>query len=255
MTIKENCIPLESPDEWREALKGIPHTFGHTWENCYAMHLTTHLKTVLYYFETEDMRIVCPFDERHFNGHTDITKPFGFSGFVSSGDCREFSNYWKEFVRRKGYICGYLGLNPIFSYGSSFDKNEIYQYDSIYALDLTPDADDLLANMSMNRKRQLRDWDKVRSNLTIEKSALSDFFLSNYVDFFQRKDAASFYFFSRDTLSFLFNLDNVLIVGAPNLEKVEAISVFTYTAHAGSICSMCRSRKAGTTRPRYFGMA
>lgn len=233
MTFKENCIPLESREEWREALKGLPHTFGHTWENCYAMHLTTGFKTYLYCFESENVRIVCPIAEREYDGYIDILKPFGFSGFAANGDCPDFSHYWKEFVRRRGYICGYLGVNPIFDYSTPFDPNEIYQYNTIYALDLTPSFDELWANLSMNRKRQLRDWENIRSNLAIEKSTLTDFFLSNYVDFFRRKDAARDYFFSRDTLSFLFSLDNVLMVGAPNSEKVEAISVFTHTEHVG----------------------
>jgi len=231
--IKQDCIPLESPSGWKEALKGIKHSFGQTWENCYAMHLTTGFKTYLYCFESENIRIVCPFAEREFDGYIDILKPFGFSGFVANGDCPEFSHYWKEFVRQKGYICGYLGLDPIFNYGTHFDPDEVFQYDTIHVLDLTPGLDELWANLSTNRKRQLRDWDNIRPNLAIEKSTLTDFFLANYADFFRRKDAARFYFFSRDTLSFLFSLDNVLIVGAPNSEKVEAVSVFTYTAHVG----------------------
>ena len=215
------------------ALKGIKHSFGHTWENCYAMNLTTGFKTYLYCFESKNIRIICPIAERKFDGYIDILKPFGFSGFVANGDCPEFSHCWKKFNRQKDYICGYLGLNPIFDYSTLFDPNEICQYDTIYFLDLTLSLDELWANLSTNRKRQLRDWDNISSNLVLEKSTLTDFFLANYVDFFRRKDAAQFYFFSRDTLSFLFSLDNVLMVGASNSEKVEAVSVFTYTADVG----------------------
>lgn len=231
--VKQECIPLESPSEWKEALKGIKHSFGQTWENCYAMHLTTGFKTYLYCFESENVRIVCPFAEREYDGYIDILKPFGFSGFVANGDSPEFSHYWKEFVRQKGYICGYLGLDPISDYSTHFDPDEIFQYDTIHVLDLTLSLDELWANLSRTRKRQLRDWGNIRSNFAVEKSTLTDFFLANYIDFFRRKDAASSYFFSRDTLSFLFSLDNVLIVGAPNPEKVETVMVFTYTADVG----------------------
>jgi len=230
---KQNCIPLESPSEWKEALEGIKHSVGETWENCYAMHLTTGLKTYLYCFESENVRIVCPFVEREYDGYIDILKPVGFSGFVANGDCSEFPHYWKAFVRQRGYICGYLGLDPIFDYSTHFDPDEIYQYNTIYVLDLTLSLDGLWANLSTNRKRQLRDWDNIRPDLVLEKSTLTNFFLANYVDFFCRKDAARFYFFSRDTLSFLFNIDNVLIVGASSSKKVEAVSVFTYTADVG----------------------
>ena len=231
--VQNHCIPLESPSEWKEALKGIKHSFGQIWENCYAMHLTTGLKTYLYCFESQNVRIICPFAEREYDGYIDILKPFGFCGFVANGSCSEFPRYWKDFVRQRGYICGYLGLDPIFDYSTHFDPDEICQYNTTYVLDLTLSLDELWANLSTNRKRQLADWNNIRSHFVLKKSTLIDFFLANYVDFFRRKDAAQFYFFSRDTLSFLFNLDNVLIVGASNSEKVEAVSVFTYTADVG----------------------
>jgi hypothetical protein len=231
--IRQDYIPLECPSEWKEALKGVRHSFGQTWENCYAMHLTTGFKTWLYSFESQNGRVICPIAEREFGGYIDILKPFGFSGFVANGNCSEFPYYWKESARQRGYICAYLGLDPIFDCSTSFDPGEVFQYDTIYVLDLTLSLDELWANLSTNRKRQLGDWDNIRSNLALEKPILADFFLANYVDFFRRKNASQFYFFSRDTLSFLFDLDNVLIVGAPNSGQVEAVSVFTYTADVG----------------------
>ena len=35
-------VGLGEPDRWREALRGIPHGFAHTWESCHAHH-STHL--------------------------------------------------------------------------------------------------------------------------------------------------------------------------------------------------------------------
>lgn len=233
MTVRQDCIPLECPSEWKEALKGIKHSFGHTWENCYAMSLTTGFKTFLYRFESDNVRIVCPIAEREYDGYIDIVKPFGFSGFVGNGDCPEFHYYWKEFVRQRGYVCGYLGLNPIVDYSSHFDPHEIHQYDTVHVLNLALDPDDLWANLSTNRKRQLRDWDTIRHDLSVEKSDLADFFLAHYEEFFRRKGAEQFYLFSRDTISFLLGLDNVMIVGAPNSKNVEAVSVFAYTADVG----------------------
>jgi hypothetical protein len=230
--IKQVCIPLDCPSEWKEALKGIKHTFGHTWENCYAMHLTTGFKTYLYCFESENIRIVCPIAEREYDGYIDILKPFGFSGFVANGNCSEFPHYWKEFAKQRGYICGYLGLNPIFDYSAYFDPDEIFQYGTVYVLDLTLSFEELWANLSMNRKRQLGDWARCRSTLSFEKNILTDFFLSNYFDFYRRKDAADV-IFSKETFSFLFDLDNILIIGAPNSGRVEAVSVFSFTADVG----------------------
>jgi hypothetical protein len=233
MTIKQNCIPLESPKEWREALNGIKHTFGHTWEHCYAMHLTTGLKTYLYSFIKDEIRIVCPIAEREFGGHIDIVKPFGFSGFIGNGNCFEFKHYWENFVGERGYVCGYLGLNPIFDYSSHFNSEDIFIYDTIYILDLRPNVDEIFENMSRNRKRQLKDWKYINLNLVHENSILESFFLENYVDFFRRKNASTIYSFAKKTMSFLFSSDNVKLIGIRNSEKVGSVSVFTYTGDVG----------------------
>jgi hypothetical protein len=233
VVIKQRCIPLESPEDWKEALCGVKHTFGHTWENCYAMHLTTGLRTYLYSFEKEDMRIVCPIAERDFGGYIDIVKPFGFSGFVGNGECAEFSDYWSSFVRERGYVCGYLGLNPIFDFGNHFDSGSIYQYDTIYVLDLIPSIDEMFADLDTNRKRQLKHWDDIVSSLVFEKSVLENSFHDLYYCFLRSRNADPVYYFSDETLSFLFNLDNVVLVGIRNGEKVVAVSVFTYTPDVG----------------------
>lgn len=233
MTIHQQCISLDNPSEWKQALSGIKHSFGHTWENCYAMYLTTGFSTYLYCFETPGVRIVCPVAEREFGDSIDIVKPFGFSGFVGNGNFHGFRDYWKAFTQERGYICGYLGLNPLFDYSSYFDQKEIFQYDTIHLLDLTLDRHELWANLSTNRKRQLKNWEIICSDLIFEKSDLIDFFKSNHREFFRSRGAEKFYQFSDDTLSFLFNLDDILMVGAGGADGVEAVSVFAYTEHAG----------------------
>jgi len=232
--VRQKRISIDSPSEWREALKGIKHAFAHTWENCYAMQLTTGLDTYLYCFEADGVRIVCPISERRFEGYVDIVTPYGFSGFAGNGDCPEFSRHWANFVKQKGYVCSYIGLNPIFENGTYFELTEIHRYNEIYVLDLSLNDNELFANLSTNRKRQLKNWDKILLNsVVLEKSTLMDFFLANYREFVRGKDASEVYSFSGETLSFLAGLDNVLIVGAQNSGKVEAVTVFAYTPYAG----------------------
>jgi hypothetical protein len=235
--IKQECIPLESRAHWERSLEGIKHSFGHTWENCYAVQLTTGFKTFLYCFESEYGRVVCPIAEREYSGYVDIVKPSGFSGFVGNGICPGFSRYWREFATEREYISGYIGLNPIFDYSANFDPGEIYPYLNdqcdIYALDLTLSDDELFANLSTNRKRQLKDWDRIVHNLLFDKSILTEFFLNNYLDFYTKKNALDTYYFTRETYSYLLSLDNVFMVGACNKEGVAAVSVFTYTPHEG----------------------
>lgn len=233
MTVHQYCIPLEQPVEWVQALAGIEHSFGHTWENCFAMHLTTGHRTYLYCFEAAGVRIVCPIAEREYEGHLDVMKPFGFSGFVGNAGHPELHSRWKEFARQQGYVCGYLGLNPVFDCSGNFDPAEVFQYDTVHLLDLTRDLDELWSNLSTNRRRQLKDWNSILASLTVEKDELAAFFHAHHREFFCRKGAEQFYSFSQDTLSFLFSLDNVLLVGARNGDIIEAVSVFAHTPYAG----------------------
>jgi hypothetical protein len=217
---KHQCIPLDSPSEWTAALQGIKHGVAYTWGYCYAMHLTTHLTTYLYCFEKDNVRVVCPIAEREFGGYVDIVKPFGFSGFVGTGDCPEFPHYWKEFAKQQGYVCGYLGVNPLFENESCFEQSEAYQYNSVYVVDLTLSHDELFANLSRGRRHQLKDWDKILESIVVERTI-------------RRKGGLSFYTFSEETLSFLADLDNVFLVGAQSSGKVEAAGLITHTPDVG----------------------
>jgi len=231
--VHHQLIPLDSPDEWRGALEGIAHGFAHTWEHCYAMQLTTGFRTYLYCFEQEGVRITCPIVEREFEGSVDVAKPFGFSGFIGNGDCPDFQQHWKEFARQRGYVCGYIGLDPVFENSTYFEPTEAYLHNNLYFLDLTPSHDELFTNLHMNRRRQLRNWDDILPHIVLDRQAVTDFFLAHYLDFMRGKNAPPFYYFSRETLSFLMALDNLLIVGAPDATKLESVAVFFYTPDVG----------------------
>lgn len=255
-TVKQECIPLDSPARWRTALQGIKHAFAHTWENCYAMHLTTGFRTYLYHFESEHARIVCPIAERNCGDYIDIVTPYGFSGFVGNGDCSEFPHYWRQFVRQRGYVCGYIGLNPIFTNRTHVAALDLYQANSVYALDLTLCRDELRARFDRNRKRQLKDWERISAGLIFAKSALTKFFLENYYDFIRRVKASAANYFSIETLAFLCGLDNVFMVGAGERNKIEAVYLFSYTPYAGD-CLFNVARPEGrrhTTALLWFGI-
>ncbi|MCX5848718.1 MAG: hypothetical protein NTW65_04650 [Deltaproteobacteria bacterium] len=231
--VVERCISLVNPSEWKDALKGIKHAFSHTWENCYAMHLTTGLPTYLYSIEIGESQIVCPISERTFGGYTDIFTPYGFSGFISNKHCPEFPGYWKEFVERKKYVCGYIQINPILEDSSLFYSIDSFHYNNVHILDLKLTLEELFMNLSNNRKPQLKHWDEISKKITYDKSILLDFFLNHYHNFMQSRNVSGTYNFARDTLSFLANLENVLIVGLQNLGRVEAVSLFGYSPIVG----------------------
>jgi Fe-S cluster biogenesis protein NfuA len=228
----EKCIALDDPAAWRKALYRIPHAFAHTWDNCYAMHLSTGYKTFLYTLEKNDIRVVCPIAERAYEGYVDIVTPYGFSGFVGNKPLPGFPDYWKKFTSERGYICGYIGLNPVLQNENYYQEDEIYYYNSVYMLDLTKGVDELFAGLSTNRKRQIKAAEGM-NNITTEKGKLLEFLLTHYYEFYREKGASKVYQFKPDTIIELAFRDNVIIAGLEDDRGINAVILFAFTPYIG----------------------
>jgi hypothetical protein len=227
--VSERRIPLASPEEWQRALAGIPHTFGHTWGSCHAFSLTSGRRTFLYEARQGELRVVCPLDERPANGRCDIATPYGFSGFVGNGAWPSFPDRWHQFVRSRGYVCGYVGLSPLFDDRSHVRPRDVHQANDVYVLDLSAGLDRLWRNLHVNRKRQLRQW---RPEHDRDPDQLIEFFLRTYPAAMERRNASPYYRFSEATLASVCQLENVFLLGAGNGRLLEAVSVFGYTPYA-----------------------
>ncbi|RYZ27775.1 MAG: hypothetical protein EOO10_11700 [Chitinophagaceae bacterium] len=224
-------IPLTSPEKWRQALAGLQHSFAHTWENSYAMNLTTGNDTFLYVYESERAKVVCPISERDYKGFKDIVTPYGFSGFTGRGEDDKFQQNWKNFAREKNYVCGYIGLNPVIDAQSYLDAADISTSNTLYVFHLKNSLIELFNNLSQNRKRQLKNFDFAQKNFVIDKARLTEFFLANYFDFFAQKEADFMTGFSVETLKFLLGLEQVLMIGYEENGEVKAVSVFSHTPY------------------------
>ena len=226
---RHTCIPLSAPNEWKRALAGVPHAFGHTWGSCSAMALSTGFPTFLYTYEEGNTRVVCAIAERRIGAAVDIVTPYGFSGFAGNRPSPEFPSRWRAFAAERGYVCGYIGVNPLFYDGSYGDPGEMFPYNSLFILDLTQDESTLFAALATNRKRALgaaarQGWEPLQ-----EPEPLKQFFRERCVAFLRSRGSAEAYEFSQETLASLASLDNVLFLGAGAPDRVEAVSVFAYT--------------------------
>jgi hypothetical protein len=227
------CIPLNAPEAWRSALRGIPYAFAHSWENCYAMHLTTGLETFLFCLESNSGRVVCPVAERSFHGYTDIVTPYGFSGFTGDSDSNELHNAWRQFTREHGYVCGYIALNPILASSWDFPGDETFSPNSLYILDLKPSLETILAGFDRNRRRQLKCWNNLQTHLVTDKEALTQFLITHYRDFLLRVGASQANYFSDKTLKHLCASDNVRMIGVAAGDRLVAMHAFSYTQALG----------------------
>jgi len=229
--VKQELIPLRAKTDWDYALSHVPHAFGHTWESCRAMHLTTRWDTYLYHLQDRDVHIVCPIAERNYSGYTDIVTPYGFSGFTGNREYPGLQARWRKFTSDRNYICGYIGLNSIIAGKTFHSDHEVFSYNTMYALDLTLSLDQLFKNLSTNRRRQVKNHEYTQETFSQDDSVTRSFFLSNYHHFFADHNASQLSALSIETLSCLIGLENVLSIGKMMNNKIVAVSVFAFSPY------------------------
>jgi hypothetical protein len=222
--IRHSLIGLDERDRWRSALAGIPHGFGHTWDSCHAFSLTTHLPTYLYMAEGPGGRIVCPLVERRFQGEADVATPFGFSGFAGRGHCAGFGDEWRAFASRQGWVCAYVGQNPLFRPEGFWAEDAFEPAQNLYWLRID-DLEGLHQRLSQLRRRQLRRW-RVPGWLCTDRDLLLRFVLESADGFFRRVGATPNYFFSEATWQALAASDRVELLGALRNDRLAAVTFF-----------------------------
>lgn len=225
-----DCIPLDSRADWDAAVGGVPHGFTHTWQHCRAMWLTSKLPTYLWRYQQDGVRVVCPFSERSVDGHTDVVTPPGTSGFTGTGECDGVPGAWARFAKERGYVSGYIGLNPLFTRALYHEGAE--SYNSIYVLDLRRSLDALLAGVDRNRRRELRSFGSSRERLVTDRERLIRFLLVNYPALEQRVGAAPAHRWSEPTLRLLCESPGSLVVGYEANHDIVAMHLFCSTPHA-----------------------
>jgi hypothetical protein len=195
------------------------------------MYLTTGYPTYLYSFEADGKAVVCPLAERSFAESIDIATPVGFSGFTSSGDIPAFRARWREFVQERGYVCGYLALNPLFE--NPLHYEETYASNSLYFLHLRLGTEFLLRRADRNRRREIRDWRRSGRSFTTDRQALSDFLVAHYPEFLRRVDGSPAAHFTEETLRELCTSSHVCVVGAVTGGEIVAAYAFASTRWVG----------------------
>jgi hypothetical protein len=229
---REHYIPVTEADEWRAALKGVPHAFAHTVECCAAIQLTTGWPTFLYVAACAGGRVVCPLTERTYGGFVDVVTPYQFSGFSITGAFPDVARRWREFAERRGFVCAYIAQHPALT-DPLPDADEVAVRNTLYLLDLTLSADELLRRFDRNRRRQLRHYATDSVALVVERETLGSFLVSNYSRFVTRVGAPAASRLADPTLARLARLPNVTIVGIEAAGRIEAVYLFGHTEWAG----------------------
>jgi hypothetical protein len=231
--IHERCIPIDSKEAWDTAVSGLPHSICHTWGYCHSVWLSSRPVTFLYCLDDDDIRIVCPLSEREYDGATDVVTPYGMGGFTGSGDGRAVAAHWSRFATHRGYICGYIALNPLFA-GPSYRGAETFREKTTYVLDLRLTEDQLFAALPADRKQRLRIANtRIARDLIWDRAAITEFFATQYSIFMDSKMAAPVFRLSPASLRSLCGLESVLLIGAGQRGRVEAAAMFGHTPFSG----------------------
>lgn len=252
----QTLIPLDSPDEWSRALDGIPHSFTHTWNHCYAMHLTTGYPTYLYAVRRGDTRIVCPIAERPAGKYTEAVTPWGFSGFTGNGEIHGFTAIWQAFLRSRGYITAFITLNPLFQHQGYSDPQLTREYNTLHFVDLTRSKEEIFDSFSRMRKRALRKWSESDMRTVRDRDVLASFFLEHYEAFFREHGFPKAHLFSRPSLAHLISLREVYLVGAGTREGLQGVLFGWYSAYSAEcIFSVRRPNGPPTLGGLYWAAA
>jgi hypothetical protein len=183
--------------------------------------------------DAPEARALCPVSERRFGGEPDAVTPYGMSGFAAAGDVPDLAARWRGLALERGWVCAYVAQNPLSGDASRFPASERHRHNSVFALDLTVGADRLWANLSANRRRQLRGWPELRDRLVTDHRRLSDFLVREFPGFMARRDAGPAYRMDPAGLERLCAMPGAFLVGAGDGDRLEAASLFAATPHAG----------------------
>lgn len=223
-------IPLGDESAWHHALGRVPHAFQHSHEFAQAMHLATGYRAFLLELSGEEGNVVCSLVERPIDDGLDIASASGLSGFAGRGDWPSVAPAWDEFVRDRGYVCGYVGIHPLF--GPSGLSDAADPHNTLYVLDLGLGRDRLLKAMARNRRRELRGWEERRSQLVHDRGEIADFMNANYEAFMGSLGARP-PLLTSEGLDMLCRSESCLVAATTNAGALDAAYLFGVSPHAG----------------------
>lgn len=231
MTIepRQRLIPHDAGDQWRAALAGIPHGFGHTWENAEAMRRTSSLPAALYVCESGDDRIVCSVVERPAGELVDVASTPGFGGFTATRVPDRFREAWGSFAVSRRWVCAYVATNPVFEIEGFAPDARVVNY--LYVLDLRHGLEKLWDGIDRSRKRQWVAWEKSGNRFVDDRARLTEFLIDQYPAYLDRIQAAPSVQYSEATLRFLSEQKNVRMIGAESAGSIEAVYLFGLTPY------------------------
>jgi hypothetical protein len=220
-----HTLPLDDQAGWDAALDGLPHGLAHTWAWNAAVAASTQDPTLLFVAADGSGRFVCPIAERGSPQELDVYTPLGFGGVVGRGPLTTFITAWSDFVARRGYVAGYLGLHPVLSPASLADGPDAHPAQRVHLLDPGLGPEGLQQRMSASTRRQLRRWADAGLQIGTDRDVLGPAFQRLYPGFMRSRGAGTAYELRPVTLERLWRMPAMRLYGVPADEPAAVVLV------------------------------
>lgn len=227
--MEHKLITIHDQNAWETIITAIPHTFAHShWYN-YAMHVASGREIFLYHGKAKNFDIICPISPRKKNNNApeDITTPYGFSGFASTGSFALFPEEWNAFLASCGFISGHIMLHPFFQNNQHYLNQDLHAGKRAYYLNLQPDLETIYRGFSSDHKHRLRQWQKM--GLTVIHSKDEKYiqaFIQYYKLSLKQRNASSIYDFGEKAWRLLINSPQAQLLSIEQQGVVEASAIF-----------------------------
>jgi hypothetical protein len=250
-------IGADQPDQWAEALEGLPHSYWHTWGALDALQRGTgHAAGLFTYTGPEGDRAACPFARRSWQRWSDIYTPAGFGGIVCTRPIPQLRDAWVAFAREQGFVCGYFAVHPLWSDTASAVHQGLRASHELLLLDLRDNAQALLERADRSVRRSVRDWSRTGFSYVTDRQRITEFLLAHYSQCMRDKGASSRAIWPDATLRAMCADPAVLMVGAADGEGLCAAYTFAATPYVAE-CHLnvsIREGKRATTGLLWWGI-
>lgn len=226
-------VDASQPARWREALRGLPHAFGHGPEYVQAAADVAAASAMLLVWTRGAARAACPLLVRDGPWGQELSTPPGFAGLTLSGDPHGLAAEWTDACRALGAVCAYIQLSPWLD-PSALSPGAWATHDARIApaadcllWDLAPVPETLLAGMSSKHRQLLRKWLRGSPRIVDDQAELQARFPALYAGFIARRAVSPAYRYDAGALARVLGAPGSFLLGARGEDGgIEAATLF-----------------------------
>lgn len=209
---------------WEAALDEVPHAFGHRWTNASIDARRWGGSAWLMVYRSRLGVVVSALIERRFHEHADIVSAAGFAGFTGDGISTEFADDWFSYARSRGWVCGFIQINPLLVDAGSLPFPRWEHQKDIFVIDLREGPETLLRGFSTSRRRLIRRWENDPGRVVEDRDSIMEFGKKELSGFMKDRSATDpvLDLHAWDTLM---HADEIRMLGIEEQGELSAIAV------------------------------